>query len=155
VNREALVAKLGMLEDALPGVKMLVPAFAHVWLQDVQITAFSDFVAVQLPLKSGIHGGVPGRMLRSLLAHSSSPEVKMTPDANGQQTTTLRIETQGSRLKMPLMPREVFENLFDMPKPNPKLVLPVDFASFMPAIKGCLRSVRTGFDRPTAPTRVA
>jgi DNA polymerase III sliding clamp (beta) subunit (PCNA family) len=150
VNRVELVEKLERVAPALSG-NDLVPVLSHFWFKENTLLAYNDQIAISTKLSSNFAGAVPGSTLISLLSVSRAKEVEffVKEDMDGKKLPEgqLLIKAASSKLKLPFLPEENTK-IFEMPKPNPQELLPVDMNTFLEAVEACMRSLKEDTSMP-------
>lgn len=149
MNRVELLEKLGRVAPALSN-NNLVPVLSHFWFFDGIVMAYNDQIAISTKLSTDFAGAVPDT-ITSLLSVSRAKEVDffIGEDADGKKLPEgqLLVKAASSKLKLPFMPEEATK-IFDMPKPDVKLALPVDMEVFLEAIDSCMRSLKEDTSMP-------
>lgn len=140
--RKDFVDKLGRVSPALSG-NDLIPILTHFCFADGEVTAYNDQIGISAPCKTGFEGCVPGGTALGLLNASRATNLDFSVKKGEEKgdSDELTIKAASSKLKLPLLQVEDFDEVWTMPKPEKKLELPVDTRRFLAAIDCCMRSV--------------
>ncbi len=109
MDRKKLIDTLDLLRPAL-AARDLVPIFTHFCFDDKRIYAFSDYLGIIAPLKTGMEVGLRGETILGLLNTTKTDEIEFETDEEGDEV----IITFGkSRIQIPFLLKDEF--LFEDP----------------------------------------
>lgn len=140
LDRKLLLERLELVAPAL-SENDLIPALTHFWFQDDRVMAFNDHIAISTPLKTGLVGAIPGKLLLELLKASRAKDVEFKVDGDN-----VLVKAAGSRLNLGLLPSDAF--VFDMPAPKSKALFPIETKAFLSAVSACMRSTTSDTSVP-------
>lgn len=140
MQRAELLAKLELVTPALATPD--TPIMSHYWFTGSHVTAYNDQISIRTPLATDFNGAAP-RHIAAILAASNAVNTTLEPEGEN-----LKMKLAGGTFRLPLLPAERFESLFDFPQSTTVALDSNDREVLLSAFECCAMSMSNDISRP-------
>jgi DNA polymerase III sliding clamp (beta) subunit (PCNA family) len=116
ISRAELSGAVGAVRPAV-ATRDLIPELTNVWFEKTKVWAYNDVIAIEVPLKTDLEGGVSAKVMCGCLDSSSAADVTITLDKN-----SLKLKCGAADIKLPMV--SMVKALWAWPKEKATWTIP-------------------------------